>query len=518
MKTIEIIPKIKVDSKEKLALVYTPGVAKSSNAIKEDYDKVFDLTNRSNSVAVLSFSYTESLKRAVYIKETFGADAYPFEIKKNELPFDETERKKELNFVIENIMPNFMGVDTVLMQDKPFDAPLDIPTRSKGCLFSGNINIESIDPVELRRLFGGVTETKVAEIPDNTFKKPVAIVSDGSAVLGLGNIGAEAGIPVMEGKAVLFKELGSTDAMSLCLKTQIPAEIERIVYLLENSFSGINLEDISAPRCFEIEQNLIQKLQIPVFHDDQHGTAIVVLAGLLNAMKVAGKNLEDTKIIFSGAGAAGQAICRLLIKMREFLASVNSSAKNSDDLDKKDTPKSSTKGGNGILMFDKSGAVYKGRPENDLSLEAIAEITNYENFKGSLKDGIKGADIFIGVSTKNILTQNMVKTMANNAVVFAIANPEPEILPNLALEAGALIAASGRSDFNNQINNSLVFPGLFKGILNSGVKKIDDRIKIEAALALAEIVTADKLNKNYIIPDALDKNVPLGLQKIFQHV
>ncbi len=169
-------------------------------------------------------------------------------------------------------------------------------------------------------------------------------------------------------------------------------------------------------------------------------------------------------------------------------------------------------------MFDKSGAVYKGRPENDLSLEAIAEITNYENFKGSLKDGIKGADIFIGVSTKNILTQNMVKTMANNAVVFAIANPEPEILPNLALEAGALIAASGRSDFNNQINNSLVFPGLFKGILNSGVKKIDDRIKIEAALALAEIVPADKLNKNYIIPDALDKNVPLGLQKIFQHV
>ena len=278
------------------------------------------------------------------------------------------------------------------------------------------------------------------------------------------------------------------------------------------------MEDISAPRCFEIEQNLIQKLQIPVFHDDQHGTAIVVLAGLLNAMKVAGKNLEDTKIIFSGAGAAGQAICRLLIKMREFLASVNSSAKNSDDLDKKDTPKSSTKGGNGILMFDKSGAVYKGRPENDLSLEAIAEITNYENFKGSLKDGIKGADIFIGVSTKNILTQNMVKTMANNAVVFAIANPEPEILPNLALEAGALIAASVRSDFNNQINNSLVFPGLFKGILNSGVKKIDDRIKIEAALALAEIVPADKLNKNYIIPDALDKNVPLGLQKIFQHV
>jgi len=497
MKTIEIIPKIKVDNKEKLALVYTPGVAKSSSAISKDYDKVFDLTNRSNSVAILSFDYKESLKRAVYIKETLGTDAYPLEIKQKEL------KVNELNLVIENILPNFMGVDTALIQGKSFDAPLEIPTRSKGCIFSGDIKIENIEPIELRRLFGGVIETKVTEMPNDTFKKPVAIVSDGSAVLGLGNISAEAGLPVMEGKAVLFKELGQVNAMPLCLKTQEPEEIERIVSLLENSFSGINLEDISAPRCFEIEENLIEKLQIPVFHDDQHGTAIVVLAGLLNAMKVAGKNLENTKIVFSGAGAAGQAICKLLIKMREFL--------NADKSPEK-------KGGEGILMFDKFGAVYKERKENDPSLDVMAQITNYENFKGSLKEGIKDADIFIGVSAKGILTQDMVKSMAKNAVIFAIANPEPEILPNLALEAGALIAASGRSDFNNQINNSLVFPGLFKGLLNSGIKKVDDRIKIEAAIALAEIVPGDKLGKDYIIPDALDKKVPLGLQKIFQHV
>ena len=506
MKTIEIIPKITVDNKEKLALIYTPGVAKSSSAIHTDYDKVFDLTNRSNSIGVLAFQYEEALKRAVYLKETFAVDAYPFEIKQNELPKDETECKKEIDFVVENIMPNFMGVDTVLIEGGNFDSPLEIPTRSKGCLFSHDIKIENIEPVELRRLFGGVIETRVQETPDNTFKKPVAIISDGSAVLGLGNIGAEAGLPVMEGKAVLFKSLGQVDAMPLCLKTQTPNEIERIAFLLENSFSGINLEDISAPRCFEIEENLINSLQIPVFHDDQHGTAIVVLAGLLNAMKVAGKNLENTKIVFSGAGAAGQAICKLLIKMREFLKA-DSNAENAN-----------TPGGEGILMFDKFGAVYKGRPENDPSLDFMAEITNYENFKGALKEGIKDADIFIGVSAKGLVDEDMVKSMAKNAVIFAIANPEPEILPNLALEAGALVAASGRSDFSNQINNSLVFPGLFKGILNSGIKKVDDRIKIEAALALAEIVSENELGKDYIIPDALDKKVPLGLQKIFQHV
>ena len=349
MKTVEIIPKIRVDNKEKLALVYTPGVAKSSTEIHKDYDKVFDLTNRSNSVAVLSFNYNESLKRAIYLKDTFLVDAYPLEIKEKELSNSPEERKKELDFVTQNIMPNFMGVDTALIEGNAYDFDFNIPTRSKGCLFSSDIKVENIEPVELRRLFGGVIETQTVETPDETFKKPVAVVSDGSAVLGLGNIGAEAGLPVMEGKAVLFKELGGVNAMPLCLKTQVPREIERIVFLLENSFSGINLEDISAPRCFEIEANLIDLLSIPVFHDDQHGTAIVVLAGLLNSMKVAGKNLADTKIVFSGAGAAGQAICKLLIKMREFL--------NSDENGKT----SDKKGGDGILMFDKFGAVYKGR-------------------------------------------------------------------------------------------------------------------------------------------------------------
>lgn len=500
MKIVDIVSKVKVDSKELLALVYTPGVAKSSTAIYEDYDKVFDLTNRSNSVAVLSFDYFESLKRAVYLKETYGADAYPFEIKRDEL------KEGELDFIINNIMPNFMGVDKVLIGGGAYDSAFDIPKRSKGCVLPLDMKIETLEPVELRRLLGGVIETNVLEVQgmfDNSYK-PVAIVSDGSAVLGLGNIGAEAGLPVMEGKAVLFKDLGGVNAMPLCLKTQVPSEIERIVFLLENSFSGINLEDISAPRCFEVEQNLIEKLNIPVFHDDQHGTAIVVLAGLLNAMKVAGKELDKVKIVFSGAGAAGQAIAKLLIKMRELISGEENGV--------------SGGGGANILMFDKFGAVYKGRKENDPSLEKMAEITNFEGFKGDLKDGIKGADVFIGVSTKGILSPEMVKSMADDPVIFAIANPEPEILPDLALKAGAKIAASGRSDFNNQINNSLVFPGLFRGVLENRVKKIDDKVKLQAALALAQIVPDKELNENYIIPDALDKRVPEGLQKIFQHV
>jgi len=484
MKTVEIVSKVKVDSKKLLALVYTPGVAKSSTAIYEDYDKVFDLTNRSNSVAVLAFDYFEALKRAVYLKETYGADAYPFAVKQNEL------KEGEIDFIVENIMPNFIGVDKVLIEGGTYDSAFDIPKRSKGCLLSEEMKFESLEPVELRRLLGGVIETKVVEIKgmfDNSMK-PVAIVSDGSAVLGLGNIGAEAGLPVMEGKAVLFKDLGGVNAMPLCLKTQVPSEIERIVYLLSDSFSGVNLEDISAPRCFEVEQNLIEKLNIPVFHDDQHGTAIVVLAGLLNALKVAGKELDRVKIVFSGAGAAGQAIAKLLIKMREVL-------------------NSKKQGGDGVLMFDKFGAVYKGRKENDPSLEKMAEITNFEGFKGTLKEGIKGADVFIGVSAKGLVTQDMVKSMAKDPVIFAIANPEPEILPNLAIEAGAKIAASGRSDFSNQINNSLVFPGLFNGVLKGGMKKIDDKVKLEAALALAGIVTDEELSAEYIIPDALDSRV-----------
>jgi len=484
MKTLEIVSKVKVDSKKLLALVYTPGVAKSSSAIYEDYDKVFDLTNRSNSVGVLSFDYFESLKRAIYLKETYGVDAHPLAIKEKEL------KEGEIDFVIQNIMPNFMGVDTVLIEGRAYDSAFDIPKRSKGCLLSDDMKFETMEPVELRRLLGGVIETKVVETPGmfSNSMKPVAIVSDGSAVLGLGNIGAEAGLPVMEGKAVLFKDLGCVNAMPLCLKTQTASEIERIVYLLENSFSGVNLEDISAPRCFEIEENLINSLNIPVFHDDQHGTAIVVLAGLLNAMKVVSKDLACVKIVFSGAGAAGQAICKLLIKMREFI-----------------NPEK--KGGDGILMFDKFGVVYRGRKENDPSLEKMAEITNFEDFKGTLKDGIKGAGIFIGVSAKGVLSHEMVSSMAKDAVVFAIANPEPEILPDEALKAGAKIAASGRSDFNNQINNSLVFPGLFSGVLESGMKKIDDTVKIEAALALAEIVDEEELSENYIIPDALDARV-----------
>ncbi len=278
MKIIEIVSKVKVENKKLLALVYTPGVAKSSTAIYEDYDKVFDLTNRSNSIAVLSFDYFESLKRAIYLKETYGVDAYPLAIKQNEL------RDGEIDFVVENIMPNFIGVDRALIEGKAYDSAFDIPKMSKGCLLSSDMKFENFEPVELRRILGGVIETRVVEYQGmfSNSMKPVAIVSDGSAVLGLGNIGAEAGLPVMEGKAVLFKDLGGVNAMPLCLKTQVPSEIERIVYLLSDSFSGINLEDISAPRCFEVEQNLNTISGLPAF---SHSSRISSMWSCLSSYK-----------------------------------------------------------------------------------------------------------------------------------------------------------------------------------------------------------------------------------------
>jgi malate dehydrogenase (oxaloacetate-decarboxylating) len=319
-------------------------------------------------------------------------------------------------------------------------------------------------------------------------KNSVAIVSDGSAVLGLGNLGPEAALPVMEGKALLFKELGGVDAVPLVLATQDTEEIIKTVKMIAPTFGGINLEDISAPRCFEIERRLIKELDMPVFHDDQHGTAIVVLAGLINALKVVKKNIKNVKIVVSGAGAAGIAISRLLLKY----------------------------GAKDIILCDSKGAIFKGRKDGMNAVKnEIAMVTNKKLFTGSLKSALSGADVFIGVSASNILNAQNIKTMSGNAIVFAMSNPLPEIPPDEAKKGGAAVIATGRSDFPNQINNVLVFPGIFRGALDSRTRFITDKIKIKAAEAIANLVEKPKYSK--IIPDALDKKVAKAVAEIFKH-
>lgn len=307
----------------------------------------------------------------------------------------------------------------------------------------------------------------------------VAVVSDGTAVLGLGNIGAAAAIPVMEGKSVLFKEFGGVDAFPICLDTTDVEEIVKTVKYLEPVFGGINLEDIAAPRCFEIERRLKEELSIPVFHDDQHGTAIIVLAAVTNALKLAGKKLADVKAVFSGAGAAGTAICRLLMK----------------------------NGLKNVIMTDIDGIVYRGRPGMDEALAQLAEDTNPENMQGTLADAVKGADLFIGVSAANLLKPEMIRSMAKDPIIFAMANPVPEVMPDVAKEAGALVVGTGRSDFPNQINNVLAFPGVFRGALDARAKEINDEMKIAAAQAIADLVSPQELNPEYILPAALDQRV-----------
>lgn len=307
----------------------------------------------------------------------------------------------------------------------------------------------------------------------------VAVVSDGSAVLGLGNIGALASLPVMEGKSVLFKEFGNVDAVPIILDTQDTDEIVRTVKNIAPTFGGINLEDISAPRCFEIERRLKAELDIPVFHDDQHGTAIVVLAALINALKVVSKELNNVKVVINGPGAAGTAICKLLISA----------------------------GVNNIIMCDIDGTLYRGKEGMDFAKKELAELTNKDNLVGILKDAIVGADVFIGVSAKRVLTKEMVETMNKDAVIFAMANPEPEIMPNIALEAGARIVGTGRSDFPNQINNVLVFPSLFRGVLDARAKAITEEMKIASAYAIANTIPENELSETNIMPYAFDKNV-----------
>lgn len=307
----------------------------------------------------------------------------------------------------------------------------------------------------------------------------VAVVTDGTAVLGLGDIGPEAGMPVMEGKALLFKAFGDVDAIPLCVRTKDVDEIVRTVELLAGSFGGINLEDISAPRCFEIERRLKKVCDIPVFHDDQHGTAIVCLAALFNALKVTGKKIEDIKVVTSGAGAAGIAIVRLLI----------------------------ANGLKNVIMCDRQGAIYKGRSGLNQEKELIADITNHEHKAGSLAEVIKGADVFIGVSAPKCLTQDMVRSMAKDPIIFPMANPTPEIMPQEAMEAGAAVIGTGRSDFPNQINNVLAFPGLFRGALDVRASDINDEMNIAAAKAIASLVSDEELSPTKILPAPFDPRV-----------
>ena len=324
-----------------------------------------------------------------------------------------------------------------------------------------------------------IAEDKEAVYTYTLKANTVAVVSDGSAVLGLGNIGPEAAMPVMEGKCVLFKEFGDINAFPICLSTQDPDEIVAAVKAIAPTFGGINLEDISAPRCFEIEERLKKELNIPVFHDDQHGTAIVVLAGIINGLKVVGKDKEDCQVVVNGAGSAGIAITKLLLRY----------------------------GFKHVTMCDREGIIGKDYPNLNWMQKEMTEVTNLENKKGSLADALVGADIFVGVSAPNIVSAEMVASMNRDAIIFAMANPTPEIMPDVAKAAGARVVGTGRSDFPNQVNNVVAFPGIFKGALEGRATQITEDMKLAAANALANLVDPDQLNEDFILPEAFDPRV-----------
>ena len=313
----------------------------------------------------------------------------------------------------------------------------------------------------------------------------VAVVTDGTAVLGLGDIGPEAGMPVMEGKCVLFKAFGGVDAIPLCIRSKDVDDIVKTVTLLAGSFGGINLEDISAPRCFEIEERLKESCDIPIFHDDQHGTAVITMAGMLNALRVVGKKLENIKVVTSGAGAAGTAIIKLMLSM----------------------------GLKNVILTDKDGVVYEGRPGMPPALAEMAARTNRETRTGKLADVLPGADVFIGVSAPGVLTGEMVKTMAKDPIIFACANPTPEIFPEEAKAAGAAVVSTGRSDYPNQVNNVLCFPGIFRGALDARASAITENMKIAAAYAIAGLVSEEELSADYILPRAFDPRVKDAVAK-----
>lgn len=356
----------------------------------------------------------------------------------------------------------------------------------------GKLNVESKVPVTDRESLSLAYTPGVAEPCKEIHKNiddvyvytskgnMVAVVSDGTAVLGLGDIGPHAALPVMEGKAVLFKAFGGVDAFPICVNTKDPDEIVNIVCMIEPVFGGINLEDISAPRCFEIENKLKAKLNIPVFHDDQHGTAIIVLAGLKNALRLTGKKMEDLVVVINGSGAAGVAIAKIILNV----------------------------GVKDMLMVDSKGIIYKGRKEGmNWAKDEMAEVTNKDSKMGDLAEAMKGSDVFIGVSQANIVSEEMVKSMNTDAIIFALANPVPEIDPDLALKAGARVVGTGRSDYPNQINNVLAFPGVFRGTFDVRASEINEAMKVAAADALAELISDEELKADYIIPFPFDKRV-----------
>lgn len=357
--------------------------------------------------------------------------------------------------------------------------------------WNGKLTTEAKSPVKTREDLSLAYTPGVAEPCKVIAKDPaaaytytmkantVAVVSDGSAVLGLGNIGALAAMPVMEGKCVLFKEFGNVNAVPICLDTQDTEEIIKTVKNIAPGFGGINLEDISAPRCFEIEERLKEMLDIPVFHDDQHGTAIVVLAGIINALKVTGKEKENCRVVVNGAGSAGVAITKLLL----------------------------TYGFKNVIMCDRMGIIGKDYPDLNWMQKKMTEVTNLSNESGTLADALKGADIFVGVSAPNIVTQEMVASMNKDAILFAMANPTPEIMPDLAKAAGAKVVGTGRSDFPNQVNNVVAFPGIFKGALEGHASQITEEMKLAAAKAIAGLVSDEELNEDFIMPEAFDPRV-----------
>lgn len=355
----------------------------------------------------------------------------------------------------------------------------------------GKISTEATAPVDSREALSiaytpGVAAPCrcIAKNPEDVYKytikaNTIAVVSDGSAVLGLGNIGPEAAMPVMEGKCVLFKEFGGVNAFPICLDTQDPDEIVAAVKAIAPTFGGINLEDISAPRCFEIEERLKAELDIPVFHDDQHGTAVVVLSAIINALKIIGKNKEECKIVINGAGAAGVAIAKLLLSY----------------------------GFTSVTMCNSRGIIDEENPHLNWKLEEMLKVTNPEHRHGNLADAMKGTDIFIGVSAPGVVTEEMVRSMNSDAIIFAMANPVPEIMPDLAKKAGARIVGTGRSDFPNQINNVVAFPGIFRGALEGRAHQITEDMKLAAALAIASLVPDDRLSEDFIMPEAFDPRV-----------
>ncbi|NEZ47095.1 NAD-dependent malic enzyme [Clostridium niameyense] len=363
---------------------------------------------------------------------------------------------------------------------------LEIHKQNKGKLkIEGKIKVENKEDLAIAYTPGVAQPClEIAEdrekVYDYTIKgNTVAVVTNGTAVLGLGDIGPYAALPVMEGKALLFKEFANIDSFPICIDSKDPEEIIKTIKLIAPTFGGINLEDIKAPECFYIEKKLKEELDIPVFHDDQHGTAIVVLAGLYNALKVVSKKLEETKIVINGAGSAGISICKLLLE---------AGAKN-------------------IIMCDKKGALVDGDKALNDAQQKIAKVTNREKIQGTLKEIIKGGDIFVGVSAPGALSEEMIKTMNKDSIIFAMANPTPEIMPDMAKKAGAKVVATGRSDFPNQINNVLVFPGIFRGALDVKARNITEEMKLAAAKAIASLINDEEINEEYIIPEAFDKRV-----------